>query len=60
MNKTTTAEMTVLFADVAGSVQLYDLIGDVQAHQKIVDCLKRMTEIVEKVGGVWLRSSATN
>lgn len=51
MNKTSISEMTVFFADVAGSVQLYDAIGDIQAHQKVVECLNHMTAIVEKFKG---------
>lgn len=43
--------MMVLFADVAGSVQLYDAIGDFQAHQKVVECLNHMTAVVEKYRG---------
>jgi len=51
MNKTSISEMMVFFADVAGSVQLYDALGDLQAHQKVVECLDHMTIIVEKFGG---------
>ncbi len=51
MNNAVTSEMTVFFADVAGSVQLYDAIGDLRAHEKVVACLNDMTEIVERCDG---------
>lgn len=51
MNKTSISETAVFFADVAGSVQLYDAIGDFQAHQQVVECLNHMTAIVEKFKG---------
>ena len=51
MKKTSISEMTVLFADVAGSVQLYDAIGDFQAHQQVVECLNHMTAAVKKFKG---------
>ncbi|MGH8553347.1 MAG: adenylate/guanylate cyclase domain-containing protein [Methylococcales bacterium] len=43
--------MTILFVDVAGSVQLYDSIGDIPAHEKIVECLNEMASIIEAQGG---------
>jgi adenylate cyclase len=36
------SEMTVLFADVAGSVELSEIYGDVQAHHMIVEALRTM------------------
>ena len=44
-------EMTVLFADVAGSVELYSALGDVKAHNMVLRCLERMTLVVEKNRG---------
>ena len=44
-------EMTVLFADVAGSVELYSALGDVKAHNRVLRCLERMTLLVEKNRG---------
>ncbi len=44
-------EMTLLFADVAGSVELYASLGDVQAHQRIVHYLNSMSGCIERHGG---------
>lgn len=44
-------EMTILLADVAGSVHLYDTLGDERAHNNIVQCLRFMTTVVEQNNG---------
>ena len=44
-------EMTVLFADIAGSMELYSALGDVKAHNMVLRCLERMTFLVEKNQG---------
>lgn len=44
-------EMTILLADVAGSVQLYDTLGDERAHDNIVQCLQFMAAVVEQNNG---------
>jgi len=44
-------QMTILFADVADSVALHDALGDIQAHQKIVACLERMSDIITQHHG---------
>jgi len=49
-------EMTVLFADVAGSVELYSALGDVRAHNMVLRCLERMTFLVEKNRG-WVANT---
>jgi len=51
MGENTSTEMTVLFADVAGSVELYTALGDVQAHQRIVYYLKSMADCIERHQG---------
>lgn len=43
--------MTVFFGDVAGSVELYDTLGDERAHEKILSCLGEMTAMIESHGG---------
>ena len=48
MSTTEPTEMTVLFADVAGSVELYSEMGDVRAHNMVLRCLERMTFRIEK------------
>jgi len=40
-------EMTVLFADVAGSVELYSALGDLKAHSRIVHFLQSTTALIE-------------
>ena len=51
MGENTSTQMTVLFADVAGSVELYTALGDVQAHGRIVHYLKSMTACIERHQG---------
>ena len=51
MSEKTSGELTILFADVAGSIELYTALGDVQAHQLIVDKLKFMTACIERHRG---------
>ena len=51
MGEDASTEMTVLFADVAGSVELYTALGDVQAHRCIVHYLQRMTACIERNQG---------
>jgi class 3 adenylate cyclase len=51
MGESTSREMTVLFADVAGSVELYTALGDVQAHQRIVHYLESMSACIERHQG---------
>ena len=45
-------ELTVLFADVADSVALHDALGDLAAHEMIVACLKRMSDIIVQHQGI--------
>ncbi len=44
-------ELTILFADIAGSVGLYENIGDVAAHEQIVSCQGLMSQIVKAHDG---------
>lgn len=39
--------MTILFADVAGSVDMYSRLGDAAAHRRIVELQQGLSEIVE-------------
>ena len=39
-------EMTVLFADVAGSVELSETYGDIQAHNMVVEGLNAMAQCI--------------
>ena len=51
MSESTSKEITVLFADVARSVELYSAMGDVKAHSLIVHFLKSMTALIERHQG---------
>lgn len=42
-----TTEMTILFADVAGSVELYADYGDIEAHRRIVEFLRFSTSLID-------------
>src|SRR2546426_683869 len=44
-------QSTVLFADVSGSTQLYQVAGDTTAHGAISGCLELMRKAVEGAGG---------
>src|SRR5207249_10996935 len=44
-------QSTVLFADVSGSTQLYQVAGDTTAHGAISGCLERMRKAVEAARG---------
>ena len=48
--------LTVLFADLANSTQLYQAQGDIQAHQLISESLDLMKSVVELHGGILLRT----
>lgn len=48
--------LTVLFADLAESTQLYQTQGDVGAHQRVSDSLRCMRYIVENQNGTLLRT----
>lgn len=43
--------LTILFADISGSTQLYDTLGDVDAKAIVTDCLSLLTEIVRQHQG---------
>ena len=44
-------QMSVLFADIAGSTKLYDTLGDVQAKVLVDECLAVMFGVVKQYGG---------
>jgi adenylate cyclase len=51
MKEITRREMTILFADVAGSVRLYSALGDIEAHRKIVNSLHCMSSSIKRYQG---------
>lgn len=44
-------QLAILFADISGSTQLYELLGDSDARIRIADCLNRLEEVVVEHGG---------
>ncbi len=51
MSNEPTQTLAVVFADVSGSVGLFDALGDTAAWNVIRGCIKIMTEEVERRGG---------
>ncbi len=39
-------QLTILFADIAGSTRLYDTFGDFKARELIADCLNQLKQLV--------------
>lgn len=52
----TSQTLTVLFADLANSTHLYQIRGDVEAHQLVTDSLHCMRVIVERHHGTLLKT----
>lgn len=49
-------EVAILFADVVGSTQLYESLGDDQARQTVQVCLGIMKEATEHFGGTVIKT----
>jgi class 3 adenylate cyclase len=49
-------EVAVLFADVVGSTELYEALGDVKARDTIADCLTVMKEATEQNSGTVIKT----
>ncbi len=49
-------EVAILFADVVGSTQLYEQLGDAQARQMVGRCLTIMREATEACGGTVIKT----
>lgn len=52
----TSQSLTILFADIGSSAQLYDSVGDTEAHRLVADSLARMKWAVSVHGGKVLRT----
>jgi len=50
------AQLAVLFADVSGSTQLYDTLGDVRARTIVARCIAVMTEATHRHGGTLVKT----
>lgn len=47
----TSPQLAIMFADIVGSTQLYEVLGDVEAYEQISQCLTEMTTIINHNGG---------
>jgi adenylate cyclase len=50
------AQVAVLFADVSGSTQLYETLGDVRARGIVARCIAVMTEATRRHGGTLVKT----
>lgn len=50
------AEVAILFADVVGSTQLYEMLGDDRARETVASCLEIMKEATEQFGGTVIKT----
>jgi adenylate cyclase len=50
------AQLAILFADVSGSTQLYDTLGDARARSIIARCIDVMTEVTHRYGGTLVKT----
>ncbi len=48
--------LAILFADIAGSTELYEREGDVEAHRRVAESLAAMSQAVTQHQGVVLRT----
>ena len=51
-----TNQLTILFADIAGSTRLYDTFGDFKARELISDCLSHLKELVRENEGTVIKT----
>lgn len=51
-----TNQLTILFADIAGSTRLYDTFGDFKARELIADCLSQLKELVMENDGTVIKT----
>jgi adenylate cyclase len=52
----TTLSRSILFADIAGSSKIYELLGDDQARRLIMDLLNDLADVARKYSGEFLRT----
>ena len=50
------AQLAVLFADVSGSTQLYETLGDARARAIVARCIAVMTEATHRHGGTLVKT----
>lgn len=49
-------KLAILFADVVGSTQLYEVLGDDQARETVQQCIKVMKQATEHYGGTVIKT----
>jgi class 3 adenylate cyclase len=49
-------QLAVLFADVCGSTQLYETIGDIKARETIARCISLMTAVAQMHAGTLIKT----
>ena len=49
-------EVGILFADIAGSTRIYEMLGDARAHAIVTDCLRATAAIVASHGGIVVKT----
>jgi class 3 adenylate cyclase len=49
-------KLAILFADVVGSTQLYDVLGDDRARETVQQCLQVMKQATEQYGGTVIKT----
>ena len=49
-------EVAILFADVVGSTQLYETLGDDRARETVAECLEIMKAATEENGGTVIKT----
>lgn len=49
-------QLAVLFADVSGSTELYETLGDVRARNIVARCIAVMTEVTGRHGGTLVKT----
>jgi len=52
----TTSQLTILFADIAGSTRLYDTYGDFKARELISSCLSQLKELARENDGTVIKT----
>jgi len=51
-----TQQLTVLFADIAGSTRLYDTFGGAKARELIADCLSHLKRLIQANDGTFIKT----
>ncbi len=49
-------ELVIMFADIAGSTQLYEKLGDTVARQKVASTLQLISDVVERYQGTVIKT----